>query len=695
MSLPSLGVIYPMLFKLSLKNIKKSIKDYAIYFFTLILGVAIFYVFNAIESQTVMLQVSKSTHELIKLMNTMLSGVSVFVSFILGFLIIYASRFLIKRRKKEFGIYMTLGMSKGKISKILLFETLLIGIISLIVGLGLGVILSQLMSIIVANMFEADMTKFAFTFSSSAVGKTILYFGIIYLLVMIFNTFSVSKCKLINLINANRKNEKIKVKNPVICTLIFIISVGLLGYAYYNVTALVNSLTQSKLILMIIFGCIGTFLLFWSLSGLILRIVKSIKKIYLKGLNCFVLKQIDSKVNTTVFSMTIICLMLFLTISILSSGLSLKNSMTSNLKELAPVDIELYKPLDISGNDIYGVPYSNEVIEDSKTSVKDTLDRMNFDYNKNFKDMIDFNSYATNELTVRNTLGNYLSEVENAFPALNLDTAEEIVKISDYNKVAKLYGNKTYELDDDEYMIIADFDSMIEIRNKSLSDNTNITLLGKTYSPKYSECKDGFISMSSNHINTGIILVPDDAVDESIRARNHLIANYNANDEEGRKNIENQLTSDELGDIVNTTLLEASSKISIYEASIGLSALITFIGIYLGIIFLISSAAILALKELSESSDNKERYTILRKIGVDEKMINKSLFVQIAIFFLLPLFIAIIHSIFGLMFANEILITFGNEHLLTSIIVTACILIFIYGGYFIITYLCSKNIIKS
>ena len=245
-----------MLFKLSLKNIKKSIKDYAIYFFTLILGVAIFYVFNAIESQTVMLQVSKSTHELIKLMNTMLSGVSVFVSFILGFLIIYASRFLIKRRKKEFGIYMTLGMSKGKISKILLFETLLIGIISLIVGLGLGVILSQLMSIIVANMFEADMTKFAFTFSSSAVGKTILYFGIIYLLVMIFNTFSVSKCKLINLINANRKNEKIKVKNPVICTLIFIISVGLLGYAYYNVAALVNSLTQSKLILMIIFGCI-------------------------------------------------------------------------------------------------------------------------------------------------------------------------------------------------------------------------------------------------------------------------------------------------------------------------------------------------------------------------------------------------------------------------------------------------------
>ena len=154
-----------MLCKLSIKNIKKSMKDYAIYFFTLILGVAIFYVFNALGSQTVMLDVSSSTEELIELMMTMLSGVSVFVSFILGFLIIYASRFLIKRRNKEFGIYLTLGMSKRKISMILFFETLFIGIISLVVGLGIGIILSQLMSLVVANMFEANLTKFAFVFT--------------------------------------------------------------------------------------------------------------------------------------------------------------------------------------------------------------------------------------------------------------------------------------------------------------------------------------------------------------------------------------------------------------------------------------------------------------------------------------------------------------------------------------------------
>ncbi len=141
-----------MLFNLSLKNIKKSLKNYAIYFFTLILGVAIFYIFNSIESQTVMLKLNNSTKDIIQLINNILSGVSVFVSFILGFLIVYANQFLMKRRKKEFGIYMTLGMSKKQISKILLVETIVIGLISLIVGLILGIALSQVMSIIVANM---------------------------------------------------------------------------------------------------------------------------------------------------------------------------------------------------------------------------------------------------------------------------------------------------------------------------------------------------------------------------------------------------------------------------------------------------------------------------------------------------------------------------------------------------------------
>ena len=310
-----------MLFKLSIKNIARSIKDYAIYFFTLILGVAIFYIFNAIESQTVMMNVSSSTYEIIDLMNSMLSGVSVFVAFILGFLIIYANRFLMKRRNKEFGIYLTLGMSKRKVSLILFFETLIVGCISLVIGLVLGTALSQVMSLLVANMFEAKMTEFEFVFSTSACIKTLIYFSVMYVLVMIFNTYNVSRCRLIDLLNANKKSEKIKMKNPWLCVTIFIISVCVLGYAYFCVTAGVTDMqTADKILIPIALGAVSTFFIFWSLSGLLLKIFMSMKNVYYKGLNSFILRQFSSKINTTVFSMTIICLMLFFTICILSSA---------------------------------------------------------------------------------------------------------------------------------------------------------------------------------------------------------------------------------------------------------------------------------------------------------------------------------------------------------------------------------------
>ena len=273
-----------MLFKLAFKNIRKSVSDYAIYFFTLVLGVAIFYVFNAIDSQTAMMKVSESTRDIIDLMLNMLSGVSVFVSFVLGFLIIYASRFLMKRRNKEFGIYMTLGMSKGKISKILVVETFLIGLLSLVVGLVLGCALSQVMSVIVANMFEADLTEFTFVISTNAIIKTIIYFGIMYLLVMIFNTISVSRCKLIDLINANKKTETVKLKNPYLCIIIFVIAVVMLGYAYYQVTGNVENLRETwQIFLPIGLGAVGTFLLFFSLSGLVLRVLQHFKKFYKRG----------------------------------------------------------------------------------------------------------------------------------------------------------------------------------------------------------------------------------------------------------------------------------------------------------------------------------------------------------------------------------------------------------------------------
>ena len=680
-----------MLFKLSLKNISKSIKDYAIYFFTLILGVAIFYVFNAIDDQSVMMKVSSTTAEIIKLMTNVLSGVSVFVSIILAFLIVYASRFLIKRRNKEFGVYLTLGMSKKKISLILFIETLIIGIVSLVVGLGIGFLLSQLMSILVANMFEADLTRFQFVFSTNACIKTLIYFSIMYFVVMIFNTINISKCKLIDLMHSNKKSEKIKLKNPLFCTIVFIISCIALGFAYYQVTGGIYKMANANSIFVPIgIGAVSTFFVFWSLSGLLLKIFISMKNTYYKGLNSFTLRQFSSKINTMTFSMTIICLMLFITICVLSSAMSMKISMTNNLKKLAPADVQIGKFINVTDYD----NYSEKQIEDSKISIYDTLEKLGYDVDNKLKDIVKLDVYNFDNIDLKTSIGSYYDIAKDKYPLMPYNKKESIVKISDYNKIAKLFGLKEYTLNDDEYFIVANYSEYVEFRNEGLKVDTILNINEKELKPKYDSCVEGFIAMNSTYSNMGVFVVPDNAVNDSMKKYEYLTANYNVTDI-NEKNLSEKELSEICKENSNNTVIDFDSKMTIKENSIGLGAMVTFIGLYLGIIFLISCAAILALKELSESSDNVEKFNMLRKIGVDEKMINKALFRQIGIFFMFPLLVAIIHSVFGIKFCNFLLSAFGAANLVSSIIGVAIFIVAIYGGYFLVTYICSKNIIKE
>ena len=696
-----------MLFKLSIRNMKKSFKDYAIYFLTLVLGVAIFYMFNSLDSQQAMLEVSQSTRSMIQLMVQMVGMISVFIAIVLGFLIVYANNFLINRRKREFGIYMTLGMGRRQISTIILFETILVGILSLVVGIFIGVFASQFMSILVAKLFEADMTEFTFVFSKDACVKTCIYFAVMYLAVIIFNTLTISRYKLINLLTAVRKNEKVKMKNPIISILVFLVSSVLLGYAYYLVTGGVHELrTGDELLKPILMGIIGTIGIFWSLSGFILRIIQSRKNIYLKGTNMFVLRQLNNKINTNIVSMTVICLMLFMTISALSSSLSIQSALDSQLEEFTPVDVNLYKPAYLPESYVNSyteqtVYYTEEQREDSRKPVSYTLETNGYDMN-DLKDIIEISIYAIPEWTLAYSLGDYYETTKSKYPMLSYEISESIIKISDYNKIAELYGEEQFTLNDDEYIVLCNYDQMTDIRNQTLRANSNIEINGKTYHSKYNECKDGFVFMATTEINAGIILVPDnfEFKDEWIE-QYLLVANYNAETEEGKQEIENTLIGSGDTEFFENIQekginLDGISKISITESSKGLSTIIIFIAIYLGIVFLIASAAILALKQLTESSDNKQRYTILRKIGCDEKMINQALFRQIFIFFMMPLILAMIHSIFGIKFILSMLEVLASpDELLPSIIVTAVIIGAIYGLYFLATYLGSKNIIKE
>lgn len=688
-----------MLFKLSFKNIRKSFKDYMIYFLTLILGVAIFYVFNALDSQQAMLAVSSSTKSIMKLMVSMLSGVSVGVALVLGFLIIYANNFLIKRRKKEFAIYMTLGMGKSDVSKILFGETVMIGCISLGIGLFIGVFASQFMSILVAKMFEADMTAYAFTVSTDAIIKTVIYFGIMYLIVILFNTVMLSRYQLIDLFHAKRKVEKNKLKNSYFAVLVFLLATLFLSYAYYSVTLDFGHLSPSKIMIMIGIGCVSTYLIFWSLSGFLLKMIQRARGVYLKGLNAFILRQLNSNINTSVFSMTIICLLFFVTICVLSAGLSVTSSLKTQLTTMTPVDINIYKSMDWPEE-----VYPPEQVEDSRLSVWDVLDRLNVDKNLFQEDWVDVTIYTAPEYTIETFLGDTIKTASEKFPQMDFSTAEEIMSISEYNMLAEKYGLPTYALEEGNYIELCDFDEITPIRNEALLNGRTIKIGNHTLTPQYTECQYGFVYISNLHSNFGITLVSDEVIESELgntleREINLLAADYRAETKEEKTQSEEILFSidaDKMAQAGLTCDLDAMSKISIYESSIGLAAIATFIAIYLGIIFLIAGAALLALKELSESADNKERYQILNKIGVDKKMQQSALLWQMGIFFGFPMFLAVIHSVFGIQFAQNMLsVMFRKEDMIGMILVTAAILVLVYGIYFMATYSGCKRIIED
>ena len=680
------------LFKLACRNIKRSIKDYAIYFFTLIIGVSIFYVFNAIEGQAAMLAISASKRNFVKLLNMAISGVSVFVAIVLALLIVYASRFLMKRRNKEFAMYMMLGMGKGKISALLVMETVLIGLLSLVVGLLLGVGISQIMSAVVVNMFEANVTAYSIMVSFPAIIKTIVYFACMYVAVLLFNGFSITRMKLITLINSGRREESVKFKNPILCIIVFVIAAIGLGYAYYSVCWDYSSLDNFKFPLVLLIGMVTTFFIFWSLSGLFLRFVMSMKKKYYRGLNTFTFRQISSKVNTVVFSMTAICLMLFVTICTLSSAFYLRNALNNNLNSLCPADAEVYVQ-NMDTEDTEEIPDLAEVYKSQ-----------GLDITTNMKNYVHFRTYKDANLTFRNYLHDAgLSEQGIAPGSFNPEM--ECVGLSDYNRLMELYGREKLSLEEGQYLIVTNYKETIEMYNAILEKRPEARVFGNTLVPAETKTVDGFISLSVQETNTGFFVVPDSVVAGRKGTADYFIGNYEYANKEELTVVDEKFSEDyklasegfpknsdgESSKYYRTLLTRSELK----DAATGLGVILTFIGLYIGVVFLIACGALLALKELSQAVDSIPHYDMLRKIGASEDDIFKSLRRQSGVFFLFPLLLAIVHSIFGMKFAMIIMQFFATEGLEFSILTTSVIMLAIYGGYYLITYLSSKRIISN
>ncbi|MBU3105015.1 FtsX-like permease family protein [Clostridium gasigenes] len=670
-----------MYFKIALGNVKKSFKEYAIYFLTLTLAVSIFYSFNSIESQKAFTQLQGNNNEVIKILNKVIGYVSVFVSIILVGLIVYANNFLIKKRKKELGIYMILGMNKNKISKILVMEISIVGVISLGLGLLLGIIESQGLSILTSKLFEIKMSEYRFVISIIAICKTIIYFGIINLLTMIFNTSIISKYKIIDLLKSDKKNEKMNFKSSFVYVITFILSFLCIIIAYNFILQSGFNIRDKRFTLSLILGTVGTVLFFFSLCGAGLYIVKKNKKIYFKNINIFTVKQLNSKIKTNFISMSVICLMLFVTIEVLSIGLSFKDAFQSGLKETTPFDVS-------------GIMHISS--DDKIKSIEESLNNVGFKFD-NDDEYVFYDIYEGNT-RIYEVLSDNISKKNIKLLSKEPNSKVEIIKLSDYNDILKLRDKEELELNKDEIIITSNYKNVEIPINEFLEKNKKIVINNKEYKIKNDKAVNVQFSTSLVKDNPFTIIINDEDIKELEVLQSNFNVNYGINNkitsEEKYKNLFEGYSAGRFGNGIEN-FITGETKEDMCTSTIGLTNIMLFVGIYIGIIFLISSMTVLALQQLSEASDSIERYKALRKIGVSKKSIEKSIFHQTLIYFSLPIFLALIHSIVGIKAINNFIELYNKPGIGVASMMTVLIFLMLYIAYFYATYVGYKNIVNS
>ena len=613
-----------MFFKLARKNVTRSLKDYSVYFLTLTLGVSLFYVFNSLEGQWAMQMLAKSAHYMVESILIFMNIFSAFVSVVLACLVLYANTFLMKRRKRELGTYFLLGLPAGRVSLLLVLETLLIGLMALAAGLVLGVLLAQGLGLLTIAMFSAYPAgeQFALVLSVKAIGKTVLYFGVIFLVVMILTGVSVSRAKLIDLMQGARKNEEMKERPLWTSVLTFLAGVALLVVAYAMLLIRGMLYIDPLFFLMLALGTLGTLLFFRSLSGFLLRVVKGHKKLYYRGLNMFVLRQFNSRIHTTYLSMTVICLLLLLAIGVTACCVGLNDTIEQNTSSAAPYDVTIQN-------------YSGD------TTVADLPARLaesGFDPAL-LGEQHDFLFY-------------YNDPAVTGIPA---DDAYAVVLLSDYNALMALQGG--HALAGDGLPLV--------------TDQAIVT---------------GYSGMNR-------YLVAPDSWAEALQVRRQVFcANYRGDKQTAEDALAAAYSSPAFSDGLTLSL---DTRIGIYTENMGSKILVLFMGLYLGMVFLLTAAAVLALQQLSQAADNVPRYQILSRLGVPERMRDRSVLTQVALSFFLPLALAVVHSIVGMTAANAVISVVGRVDSVRSSLVTAGFLVLIYGAYFLATCFGARRIVKG
>lgn len=677
-----------MYFKLALRNVRKSFKDYLVYFLTLTFSVCLFYAFNSFQEQQAVLEMTTTQSEMMDNAAIIMLMLSWVVAVVLAFLIIYANNFLIKRRKKEFGLMMIMGMSKGNISKILCYETMLIGVVSLISGLFAGFLLSQGLTIVTAQLFVLPLTKFRFIFSVSSMIITVISFAFIFIIVMLFNTFVLGKYKCIDLLNADRENEKIKVKSTTLTIILFIISCILLIGDYLFVMK-AGMLMFVVLPEVVIAGCLGTLFFFMSLSGFMLRFIQTSKHIYYRKLNMFVLRQVNSSINSNVFSMSVICVMLLLGIGAFSTGLSINQTVNANVTANTPFDatIQVY----------YQDKTFNEVMDDLDVDLSDVESMLTMNV---------YNDYPSGDHsgTTYHTLQEMLPDSQQDS---NLENAGymplAIYSLTDYNAFLQAKGLEPISLNPDETVLVAANEQAYDAVSKVYEYSNAITAMHHDLKLVHRDIPITNV-INTNTISTTIGLIVDDSViginqiDSDVLSSQYSVSPYiNVTLKDGVEDIDfaQKIFDAYAKNPYEDMYINIETRSDIYANSTGLTVTFTYVGIYLGFVFLLASCVMLALQQLSQASDNRRYYRVLNKIGADAKMCSQSVNFQIAVYFMMPLSLAIVHSIVGITAMDKVIAILGKTDRLMPSLITSGIVIVVYGLYFLATCSGYKRILNQ
>ena len=720
-----------MLCKLAWGNVRRAGKDYLVYLLTLTLAVTVFYAFNTISVQADLVLEEEGMPELL---GTVMSGLTMFLAVVMGFLMVYANNFIMKRRKKEFGLYQVLGMSRGQVSRVMAMETAIVSGGALALGIVLGVGFSQVMTFFTASLFKTQIRDFHFFFSVPAFLITVGCLVAIFLVTLVFNLGVVRRAKVIDLMSAGRKNEAIKTRNPIVSAAIFILGTVLIGIAYFRllrdglpVDSAPSEIDAAMNQFMLTTGIVvaGTILFFFGLSGFLLKALQGARSLYWHGLNMFTVRQLSAKVNTVSFSMAIISMILFLAITSVTGGMSIASVMNTSVERSTIADysrVVMYLGENVVNDPTYtgDVPRRLatepvDIMELSRSNVidKGTSEERPFDLAGILGSHVQVEIYDSRPIGTELplvSLNDLAAAVDMPMPkGTNSSNASMmglmVMKESDYNRYLDFRGKEHVDLGDDGYLITSDMgESVNKIYNADMREGVEVELGGRMLRPvadHVDEAASSFFN-SSMGSNSGTIVVPDELVDASGLP---LYASYFLGDyREGLTydETEGYVRQDRSWDkILNADGSESAiwgmeaTRAQSYESTNSMNGLISYLAIYIGFVLVVACAAILTIQQLSGVADSGKNCRILSELGTSNREIMRSVLVQQAIFFVFPLLMGVAHSFVALQVVIDVVALFGGMSIGGTVGVTCAIFMLCYGGYFAVTYVMSKGIVQD